>query len=61
MNKRGKSGPSIGSATLRCKAQRTCRGGVRGFKSLEDGLPRIKEENLEKASRSLQGYEGFGR
>ena len=45
------------SATLRCKAWRTCRGGVRGFKSLEEGQ---KEENLEKTSRSYKVTRGLG-
>ena len=28
--------------------------------SLEDGLPRLKEENLEKSSEELQGHCGCG-
>ena len=51
---RRKSGRNTGSATRRCKVRRTSRGEVKKQRSLEEGLPRLREENSEKAARNCK-------
>ena len=45
-------GPRTGSATQRCRTYRTSHGKNEELNSLEEGMPRLKESESEKAART---------
>ena len=57
---RGKNGQSIGSVAKACRTWEKSRGKIEEWKNLEEALSRLKECDLDKATRLYKGKTGVG-